>query len=380
MRLRSPTTGAVLARDGHALTAPGERWPVIDDIAFLRAGRERLAMAALARLDSGDVAGATVCLLADRDDWASGPGPVEADLRRLVAERDRLSFREAMRLLAFGPVADYLAHRWSDPTFLSGLALADAYWPGRPPRVLEVACGTGQFLRAFAPHAAQVTGIDVVWSKLWLARHWVAADAALVCCDAAHDWPLPAGKADLVFCHDAFYFLPAKPHVAAEMRRCAAANAMTLVGHAHNALADNHSSGAPLAPGAYAALFAPATLFDDAALTAASISRTAPEAADAAALAGAPAISLAHPAAAPRAVMGRFDPAAGSLLRLNALYGPAANGRALAFPSARYAAEYATLATYPREIAADLAEEAAADAVDPELVRRRVYVDLPERW
>lgn len=380
MRLRSPVTGAVLARDGHALVAPGERWPVIDDIAFLRAGREQLATTALARLDAGDPAGATACLLRDRDDWASGPGPVEADLRRLVAERDRLSFREAMRLLAFGPVADYLAHRWSDPTFLSGLALADTYWPGHPPRVLEVACGTGQFLRAFAPHAAQVTGIDVVWSKLWLARHWVAADATLICCDAAHDWPLPAGDADLVFCHDAFYFLPAKPHVAAQMRRCAAPGAVTLVGHAHNALTGNHSSGAPLAPGAYAALFAPATLFDDVALTAASISRTAPEVADAAALAGAPAISLAHPAAAPRAVTGRFDPAAGSLLRLNALYGPATNGRAVAFPSARYAAEYAALATYPQEIAAELAETAAADAVDPELVRRRVYVDLPERW
>ncbi len=380
MRLCSPNTGAILSREGHALVAPGERWPVIDDIAFLRAGRDQLISDTLARLDAGDAAGATACLLGDRDDWASGPGPTPADLRRLVAEQDQLSFREAMRLLAFGPVADYLTHRWSDPTFLSGLALADAYWPQRPPRVLEVACGTGQFLRAFTPRAAQVTGIDVVWSKLWLARHWVAPDAALICCDVAYGWPLPAGEADLLFCHDAFYFLPAKPHVAAEMRRCAAPGAMTLVGHAHNALIDNHSSGAPLCPDEYAALFAPATLFDDAALTAAAVSHTMPVRADVAALALAPAISLAHPSRAPGAVTGRFDPAAGSLLSLNALYGPVANGRVLAFPSARYAAEYAALATYPPQIAADLAETVATGAVDPELVRRRVYVDLPERW
>ena len=50
---------------------------------------------------------------------------------------------------AFGPVGTYFAHRWSDPTFLSGLALAQSYW-GAPRRVLEVACGAGHYLRAFA--------------------------------------------------------------------------------------------------------------------------------------------------------------------------------------------------------------------------------------
>lgn len=367
-------SGAALQRKGHALVGPGERWPVIDDIPFLRVGREALAQAALTLLDAGDVAGATVALLGDRDDWASGPGPTEVARAALVAGRDRLSFREAMGLLAFGPVADYLAHRWSDPTFLSGLALADAYWPASPPRVLEVACGPGQYLRAFAPQAAAVTGIDVVWAKLWLARHFVAPDATLICCDAAHPWPLVDGSADLVFCHDAFYFLPNKPHVAAEMARC---GRTLLVGHAHNALADNLSSGAPLAPGEYAALFEPATLFDDAALTRAAVECGAPVAAEN--LDGVAAISLAHPAAAPGVVSGRFDESGGEL-RLNPLYSMRDGRRVRTFPSPRYAAEYGGLVTYPAEVASDLLDAATADAVDPVLVRRRVYVDLPARW
>jgi len=371
---RSPVTGAELRRDGHALVGPAERWPVIDDIPFLRVGRETLAATALALLDAGDVSGATVALLGDRDDWASGPGPTELDRATLVAGRDRLSFRDAMSLLAFGAVADYLAHRWSDPTFLSGLALADAYWPASSPRVLEVACGPGQYLRAFASHAASVTGIDVVWAKLWLARHFVAPDATLVCCDAAHPWPIADGSADLVFCHDAFYFLPNKPHVAAEMARC---GALTLVGHAHNALADNLSSGAPLAPSEYAALFAPATLFDDAALTRAAVERTAP--AIATELADVAAISLAHPAAAPGIVSGRFDTSGGEL-RLNPLYSWRDGRRMRMFPSPRYATEYGGLVTYPAEIAPDLLDCATADALDPALVRRRVYLDLPARW
>ena len=373
MTLRSPVTGVALRSEAYALVGPGERWPVIDDIPFLRVGREALAAKALALLDTGDVAGATVALLGDRDDWAGGPGSTEADRAALVAGRDRLSFREAMALLAFGPVADYLAHRWSDPTFLSGLALADAYWPASPPRVLEVACGPGQYLRAFAPHAASVTGIDVVWAKLWLARHFVAPDATLICCDAAHPWPVADGSADLVFCHDAFYFLPNKPRVAAEMARC---GRTLLVGHAHNALADNLSGGAPLTSAEYAALFAPATLFDDAALTRAAVERTAPAVAEE--LADVAAISLAHPASPPRAVLGRFDGA--GELRLNPLYALRDGRRVRTFPSRRYATEYGGLATYPAEVASDLLDSATADALDPALVRRRVYVDLPARW
>ena len=216
--LRSPETGRTLGWDtAHSLSDGVSRWPVVDGIPFLRTGRRAVADAALAALDAGDAEGACVALLGDQDDWARSPPPGE-DARRAVLRSP--SFRDAMDRLAFGPVATYFAHRWTDPTFLSGLALAEAHWSD-PASVFELACGAGHFLREFARVTPLVMGADVVWAKLWLARRFVAPGARLVCFDAARAWPVADGAAALVFCHDAFYFLPEKPHVAAEMRRVA---------------------------------------------------------------------------------------------------------------------------------------------------------------
>jgi len=384
--LRSPATLSALRHDGpHALVDDaGERWPLIDGIPYLRLGRETLVQAALAALDTGDAETATVTLLSDRDDWASGPTADPAALRVLVADRQGLSFRDAMRHLAFGPVADYFAHRWSDPTFLSGLALAQAHWRPRA-RVTELACGAGHFLRAFSRSATAVTGIDVVFSKLWLARHWVAPDAKLLCCDATRPWPVRDASADLVFCHDALYFLTDKATVVAEMRRVAGAGGTLLCGHAHNADADNFSSGAPLSPRGYADLFGGAQLYDDAELTAALVARRAPRPMPPAALQHAAAIAIAAGAAAAgpaRLAVGELtEPLPGAVLPRNPLYAEEPDGSCVRrFPSERYAAEYAALATYPEQVAARAQIVAGADSVDDALIRRRVWLDLPDRW
>ena len=373
MRLRSPLTGHVLTPSGPALVHGDERWPVIDGIAFLRADRRTLADAALAALDAGDTSRALVLLLGDQDGWARTPPPTAAARLEAVRQRDALSFREAMELLALGPVATYFAHRWSDPTFLSGLALAQSHWGG-PARVVELACGAGHYLRAFQPHAAEVIGADLVFAKLWLARHFIAPAATLVCFDAAAPWPFEDGAADLLFCHDAFYFLPDKPHVAREMLRTAR---RVLIGHTHNALMDNLSAGAALEPAAYAALFPDATLFDDRELTEALIEARAPRPTSAAALAGAPAIALTTGAGAPGPAAGPLTtPGPGAPLRRNPLY---ADGR-LHWPSDRYAREYGPLATYPeRTDAPETATAGDSPAID-QLARRRVLLDLPERW
>ena len=373
MTLRSPVTGRALTLAGHALMADGERWPVIDGIAFLRADRLALAEAALSRLDFGDAEGALVLLLGDQDGWARTPPPTEDARRHLVRHSDTLSFRQAMELLAFGPVATYFAHRWSDPTFLSGLALAQAYW-GAPRRVLELACGAGHYLRAFTGHTAEVIGGDLVFAKLWLARHWIAPGATLVCFDAATAWPFADRAADLLFCHDAFYFLPEKRLVAAEMLRVAN---RVLVGHMHNALVDNLSAGEPLEPAAYAAMFPAPDLFDDRELTAALVEARVPYTAALTALADAPAVALAAGTGAPGLAAGPLTlPPPGTLLRRNPLYA----GQRIEWPSERYAREYGPLATYPdRSDAPDTALAGASPTVDLQ-ARRRELVDLPDRW
>jgi hypothetical protein len=120
--LLCPSSGAPLEPEGqHALASPAGRWPVVDGIPYLRVGREALVAEVLAALDGGDPEAGLVLLLADQDDWWTGPSPDPADLRRLVRERARLTLRDALALLAFGRVGDYFVHRWSDPTFLAAL-------------------------------------------------------------------------------------------------------------------------------------------------------------------------------------------------------------------------------------------------------------------
>ena len=380
MRLWSPVSGRELRADRPwSLTDGAERWPVVEGIPFLRADRRALAEAALGALDRGEVQAATVMLLADQDNWARTPPAAEEARWRVVREAGVLRFREAMELLAFGAVGTYFAHRWSDPTFLSGLALAEAHGGDGP--VLELACGAGHFLREFlraAPGAggdAAVVGGDIVFAKLWLARRFVAPGAELVCFDAAERWPFADGAFGTVFCHDAFYFLPRKAHVAGEMRRVA--RGPVLVGHAHNALVDNLSAGEPMAPGAYAALFGGARLYDDRELTAALVEGRAPVEAVAEALAGAPAVSMAVAAGAARAVVGGVAvPPAGAVLRRNPLY---ESGR-VRWPSARYETEYGGLATYPAEACGPERAVAGVDPAVDALARRRVLVDLPASW
>jgi hypothetical protein len=372
VRLRSPATGRDLIRNGHALEAAGERWPVVDDIAFLRADRRALADAALARLDEGDGDGALVLLLGDQDGWARTPPPSEQSRQAAVHLRDELSFREAMDLLAFGPVGTYFAHRWTDPTFLSGLALAQSFWTGRS--VLELACGAGHYLRAFNGHAATVTGGDIVFAKLWLARHWIAPAANLVCFDAALPWPFEDRFADMVFCHDAFYFLPQKDHVAEEMLRV---GDRVLVGHMHNALVDNLSAGEPRTPEGYAALFPDPLLFDDRALTEALLAGCAPVALAANALAAAPAIAVASRSGEPRPAAGALTaPSPGTKLRRNPLY---VEGE-IRWPSERYAKEYGPLATYGLRTEAPEHASAGENAAVDTWALRRELVELPERW
>lgn len=176
----SPVTDRPLAADTpHSLTDGETRWPVVDGIPFLRVGREALAAEALVALDRHDAEEALVLLLADQDDWWTGPTPAPEDLRRLVRERNTLTLREAMALLAWGPVADYFAHRWSDPTYLAGLALLEAH-RNAPQTAFELACGIGHYARELTRGGAACLGADVVFAKCWMAKHWVAPAAEFV--------------------------------------------------------------------------------------------------------------------------------------------------------------------------------------------------------
>ena len=340
------------------MTSPA---PVVDGIPFARAGRDDLRDEVTGLLAAGEVDRARVALLADSDDWWTEPAPPADQLAQVPAAA---TLREAMALLGMGRVADYFAHRWSDPTHLAGLALLQQHWPGER-SVVDVACGVGTHVRELVRRGCtDVVGVDVVWAKLWLAQRFVCPEARYVCADVT---ALP-DRADLgldgpayVWCHDAFYFMQDKPAAAAAMTALAGPGGTVAVGHAH--VADPH--GEPLTPEGYADVLGADLLYDDAELSTALLECRPARPAPAGDLHDSEAIALVAGDPCEPAPADLGEPLAP--LRLNPLY---VDGR-LTWPSTRYAEEYGPRSTLPEQWPDPLPADAA---------RRRLLVDLPEHW
>ncbi|ACA16749.1 Methyltransferase type 11 [Methylobacterium sp. 4-46] len=385
--LLSPRTGETLHPDTpHSLREGrnGPRWPVVDGIPFLRTGRDDLAREALGHLDRGAPGHALELLLADQDAWWTGPRPDPAALRDLVRDLKYVTLREAVARLGWGRVGDYFVHRWTDPTFLAGLALLEAHW-NAPVCAFELACGIGHYLRELQGRGLRVSGGDVVFAKLWVARHWVVGQRAqLVCFDAGSPhWPVEGAPADLVLCQDAFYFLERKAAILGCLRRNAGEEGWLALGHIHNSARAGFSAGHAVSSAEIEELFPDGLVYDDAELTRALVEARAPVPAAPSELDHAEAFSVVcgpgmRPA--PRALVdGLTLPPDGTRLVLNPLYGPdSAGGYAIAWPSARYEAEYGPRATYPPRSPGPEAVEAGPALA--ERARRREFVSLPERW
>ena len=333
--------------------------PTVDGIPFARAGREALAERVSALLADGDVNAARVALFADADDWWPDEPPPPDQLARVV---EASTLREAMDLLGMGRVGDYFAHRWSDPTYLAGLALLQQHWPGERP-VVEVACGAGHYLRELHRRGLRdLTGVDVVWAKLWLAQRFVCPEASYVCADVTQASGLPGATPRYVFCHDAFYFLRDKTSAAATMRAWAGPGGTVVIGHAH--VAD--PGGAPLAARGYAEILDASRGYDDDELTTALLARRAPRPFSIDELEASEAAAFVVGEPGDRAPCDLGEPL--EPLRRNPLY----VHDVLRWPSERYAAEYGPRSSYlPPRWPAELPPDAA---------RRRMLVDLPEHW
>ena len=358
--LISPVSGRPLQPDTpHSLAAPGERWPVVDGIPYLRTDSKGLVAVALDHLDAGCPDDALVALLTDQDAWWTGPATDPTELKHLVRERDTLTLRDAMALLRMGPVADYFAYRWSDPTYLAGLALLEAHWT-EPNTAFELACGIGHYLRDLTRRGVACTGADVVFAKCWLAKNWVAPDADYVVFDAGARWPLADARFDLVMCHDAFYFLPDQEGVAVTLRGL---GGVVAISHVHNSGVAGGAKGPAKTAAEWAALFPNATVYDERELRRALLDGDTPHATGWRDDPQVEAWSLVEGGSPARPITGSLTvPPADAALRPN----PLLDGEHVRWPSDRYRDEYAPGCAWTR-----------ADA-DP--VRSRRLVDLPARW
>jgi len=210
--------------------------------------------------------------------------------RRVVSDTTT-TFEDAARLLRRPKVvADYLIHRYANPSFLAAVAplMLLGHLERRPEqigdanhrtsdrtsdphtRVLDLACGAGHasFLMQLLYPGLSVVSADQDFVSLYLAKRFIAPDATHLCWDAHVPSPFPDHCFDAVFCLDAFHYFRSKTAVVAELKRIMRAEAFWLFPHLHNSLQHNIVAGIPLSPEQYLECFGfrEARIFDEIAL------------------------------------------------------------------------------------------------------------------
>jgi SAM-dependent methyltransferase len=380
--LRSPENGRELRVHSPGVLSDGESlWPCVDGVAYLRHGRDALRRAAVAALRCGDGNEALALLLTDRRD-ASIPPVSTGEARHVVANAHAAP--AVLDGLRYGGLAWYLQHRSTQPTFLSGLALLEAHALSGAV-LFDLACGTGQYLRAWqqANPGGAAIGADVVFSHLWIARRFVSPSAWLVCFDADGPFPLADGAAGSSMAQDAFHYFTRKAHVLQELRRVTGTGPVVL-GHVHNAAQFNFSPGLPWELDDYLSAIDPAAVYADDALTRAALGDTNLEGTSPlAALASSPALAFATAAAVTNRVQLTLPPA-GTALTLNPLL---AAGQPQ-WPSDRFVAEFVDSWEYLKTMAVpnvSVVDRAMCGALGTDsdvdrCARRRVLLDVPGGW
>ena len=351
--------------------------------------------------------------------------------REMTSVAGRATYRDLLGVLCLDAEADYMLHRFSDPTCLLVEALLDALghrgYPGaagdptnsvdprtragagaadRPGRgaaplrrALDLCGGSGHLTRTLLrqPACAGAVLADVHFWKLWLAARILAPDCEPVCCDANNPLPFADDRFAMVLLSDAFPYIWHKRLLAGEMQRVATGDGVIAMPHLHSAHGENYSAGDTLSPAAYSNLFAALKprLFDDRDLLGCVIddrvldlaNNTSP-----AACGDTPSITLV--ASRAREIYRRYAvtdlPDVTGVLAVNPLYrvdyADGVSRLTLTFPTTEYEEEFALAKQYlPHRVSvgADLRgaiTPAGVGARYNQLRRRRILIDAPPRY
>jgi len=359
-----------------------------------------------------------------------------AEAFEAVAASPTATYRDIVE--ALGPTFEggYFLYRFTDPTYLVAQAVVRAVastvlsrgsTASRPRRAVDICGGSGHVTRTLVDLTDEPPVLaDLYFAKVWLARRFTAPGCEPVCCDGNAPMPFARGAFAFAMCTDAFMYIWTKRQFVGEMERLVDTTSRSsqsrarrsqqlpssrklqaeaepqpgavLIGHTHNERTWSPSHGQPLSPEGYAALFETMEphVFGELALFA-DVVKGGPV--DLGRVEGAPTLD-ANPALTivasrdPRVFQPhRLPPppsrAAGEL-RLNPLYAQEPQGDIvrlrLQFPNQEYEEEYGACRQYlPEELTIDRRTFAALASGDvsgeiADLVRRKVIVDLPNRY
>ncbi len=180
------------------------------------------------------------------------------DCNRLVGNSTAPFALAARRLRKPAAFADYLIHRYANPSFLAAvgplMVLENLRLGGaRPSVVFDLACGAGHasFLMRLLYPGLHVVSADNDFVNLYLARRYMSPKGVHLCIDAEVPSPFADGFFDAVYCQDAFHYFQSKREVVRELKRILTPEAIWVFPHLHNRLRDNLVAGIPLSPEGY---------------------------------------------------------------------------------------------------------------------------------
>jgi SAM-dependent methyltransferase len=175
--------------------------------------------------------------------------------------RDFTAFERALRDSRPGPYADYLFHRFANPSFLAAIpalvVFGDHCGRSGRGRVLELLSGIGHSGSIMSTLCSRIDLLitDVDFVNLTIAHQFLAPGVPSICLDAELPLPFRDNVFDGVYCLDGLHYVKSKVGLLSEVNRVVGAGGAWLFAHMHNASGINVSPGTPLDAHGYAVRF-----------------------------------------------------------------------------------------------------------------------------
>lgn len=178
---------------------------------------------------------------------------------KLMTRENIHNLKKELQVLCTEKEAIYFAYRFSSSSFISPMALFSLVDKGP---IIDIGCGLGHMERVLSRNtdALRITGIDIRFHFLYLAKKYIAPDANFICIDVGNTFPLRTGAFQHTLLSATFNHVPANTVVAEEIIRITAKEGKIL--NAWINLKQNYLGDAPLSRDEYKKMFPDSRLFD----------------------------------------------------------------------------------------------------------------------